>query len=237
MAIYLCTAHKKGISSYQLGKNIGVSQKSAWFMLHRIRELMRPKHQRKLTAFVEADITYIGGKIPNKSNKERKKFMEGDRNAIANKTPVLGITERKGLTILNVLPSVDLSSDSIIRKNVEYASTLVTDEGSEFRSLDDDFYHYTVAHKKNEFARLQFHTNSMEGTFSHFKRMQLGIYHHFSPWHLPAYLDEFTYRWNSRKMKDAERFNWALTQVAGKMPYKAVKARNVLSLKYEAPKD
>jgi hypothetical protein len=133
--------------------------------------------------------------------------------------------------------NVPLDSDTYIRANVEYASNVITDEGSEFRRLDNDYYHYTVVHSKNEYARLDYHTSSIEGTFSHFKRMVIGVYHHFSPWHLPTYLDEFTYRWNSRKMKDAERFNLALTQIAGKMPYKAVKARNVLSLKYEAPQD
>lgn len=237
MAIYLCTAHKKGISSYQLGKNIGVCQKTAWFMLHRIRELMRPKTFISLGNTVEADVTFIGGKIGNKSNKERKRYIE-TKNWMENKTSVLGITERGGSTIMQVMPrNNDMLPDKTIREHVEYASTVVTDEGGPFSRLNDDFYHYTVNHSKNEFARLHFHTNSVEGVFSHLKRMFIGTFHHCSPWHLPAYLDEFNYRWNSRKLKDAERFNLALTQVATKMPYKALVARNVLSLKYEAPQD
>lgn len=234
MAIYLCTAHKKGISSYQLGKNIGVSQKSAWFMLHRIRELMRPKKPVILRNMIEADITYIGGKQKNKSNKERKKILEQKLDWRHGKTVVLGITERRGATMMQIVKL--RHAEGVIKEHVEPISSIVTDEGGEFRNLHLNFNHYTVIHSNKEFARGIYHTNSIEGTFSHLKRMVIGIYHHFSPWHTPAYLDEFNYRWNTRKMKDADRFRMALTQTTARMPYKTLVARNVLSLKYEAPK-
>jgi transposase-like protein len=219
-AIYLCTAHKKGISSYQLGKDIGVAQKSAWFMLHRIRNKMLPKIDMKLDNTIEADLTFIGGSISNKSNKVRKEYLENKR-PLDNKTSVLGITERQGNTIMQVVPNNEEKKvDKMVRDNVEFAANVITDEGSPFVNLNDNYYHYRVNHSKNEYARLHFHTNSIEGVFSHFKRMVYGIYHQISYKHTQQYLNEFTYRFNSRGMKDADRFALTMKNLEGRLTYK-----------------
>jgi hypothetical protein len=219
-ALYLILSHKKGISSIQLGKNLGVTQKTAWFMLHRIREQLKADNSTLLGGTVEADTTFVGGKIGNQTNAKRKAWAQRGGNWMENKVATLGILQRGGdLRMIN-LNNSPLIPQQIVRDNVEYASNLMTDEGQEYVLLRDDYYHYTVQHNAKEYARLHIHTNSIEGAFSHFKRMQLGTYHQFSPKHIQRYIDEFTFRYNSRKEKDGERFEKALTNLAGRLTYK-----------------
>ena len=219
MAIYLTSANKKGISSYQLGKHIGIAQNSAWFMLHRIRKMMQVNNVQ-LENIVESDLTYVGGKISNKSNKVRKEYAE-KKEPFANKTSVLGLTERQGATIMTVVPEdQERMVDAFLRDNVKPQTTVVTDEGTQFKSLSDTFNHNTINHRQNEYARLHFHTNSIEGVFSHFKRMVVGTYHQLSYKHTQQYLNEFTYRFNSRKIKDADRFVATLQNINIRLPYK-----------------
>lgn len=220
-AVYLCTAHKKGISSYQLAKDIGVSQKSAWFMLHRIREMVRQPLKRKLDNIVEADETYIGGSITNKHYKVRKQYREGVRDWGKNKTTALGMLERDGQLKMEVIEGeAPKEIETAIRGNLEYAANLITDEAAMYKPLNNDYYHNTVNHSKNEFVRLHLHTNTIEGAFSHLKRMIYGIYHQISPKHTSRYLDEFTYRYNSRTLKDAARFTISLQGAEGRLTYK-----------------
>lgn len=221
-AIYLVTAHKKGISSYQLAKDIGVTQKSGWFMLHRIREAMKPKHTKKLDNVVEADEMYVGGSIANKHVSKRKEFA-ADQNWTNNKTTVLGMVERDGLAIAKVVEHTDKGEvERVVRENLEFAANLVTDGHNFYKKLNDEYYHYSVSHHMNEFVRGDLHTNTVEGMFSHFKRMVYGIYHQITPKHTQRYLDEFTYRYNSRKIKDAERFTVTLQNVNGRLAYKTL---------------
>src|ERR1022692_206969 len=222
-AIYICTADKKGISSYQLAKDIGISQKASWFMIHRIRERMMPKIGKKFSDFVEADLTFVGGSIENKTKKIRKLYAEG--KLPSNKTSVLGIAEREGSIVMQVVPkNQDKFADSVIRENVEFAANIVTDEGNEFTRLKDEYFHYTVNHSQNEYARLEFHTNSIEGVFSHFKRMVYGIYHQISQKHTQRYLNEFAYRFNSRNIKDCARFEMTVKNIEGRLTYKQLVA-------------
>jgi transposase-like protein len=221
-AIYFITANKKGISSYQLAKHIGTSQKSAWFMLHRIREALNGNTNVTLgkNDFVEADMTFVGGKIANMTNSKRKKVAENRDNSF-NKTTVLGITERKGDTVLMALPKTYGNLiDATIKQKVEFAAQVVTDEGPEFLRLRESFHHTTVNHGQGEFSRLQFNTNSIEGVFSHFKRMVIGTYHQLSRKHLQAYCNEFSYRFNTRKLKDANRFELTLKNLEHRLTYK-----------------
>lgn len=222
-AMYFISSHKKGISSVQLAKNLGVTQKTGWFMLHRIRESLKEKNSPLLGSgggYVESDLTFVGGKVSNKSYKVRKELAK-TLAYYDNKTSVLGMTERKGETVLQVVPhNSEMFVDKMIREKVEYATTVITDEGSPFRSLNDDFYQHTVQHKKNEFVRLDFHTNSIEGVFSHFKRMYYGTYHYMSKKHLQRYLDEFSYRYNSRNLADGFRFTLTLQRLEGRLSYK-----------------
>lgn len=223
MAIYLCTAHKKGISSYQLGRDIGVTQKTGWFMLHRIREIMKPNMNIVLGSkgIVEADETFVGGRIANHSRTKRAAFAD-HKDWKINKTTTFGMIERGGNLIMKTIPALheERNLRQSVRDNLEYAATLVTDDAFHYKPLKDDYHHHTVHHGKNEFARLQFHTNTIEGVFSHFKRGIIGVFHQVSPWHLQRYLNEFTYKWNRRKMKDVERFGVILNNPQGRLTYK-----------------
>jgi hypothetical protein len=223
MAIYLCTAHKKGISSYQLGKDIGVAQKNAWFMLHRIREMMRTKHETKLKNTVECDEVYMGGKVSNMSKKKRTFLRENDLVG-KTKTAVMGMIERKGNLKL-VTVGKNTSANSLlpaVYDNIHKDATLITDSSPMYKSMNKMFaQHEVVNHIENEYVRdKQWHTNTIEGAFSMLKRSIYGIYHQVTPKHLSRYCDETAFRYNLRKMKDAERFNFSLTQIEGRLTYK-----------------
>jgi len=217
-AIYLLGSHKKGISSHQLAKDIGCTQRTAWFMLHRIRTMLNQPLPKKLDNIIEADETFIGGSISNKHYKVRKEFSENKGDWMTNKTTTLGVLERGGNLILTHIKASG-QSEQVIRNNVAFAANIVTDEANKFKPLKDEYYHYSINHSKNEFKRLHFHTNSIEGVFSHLSRMIFGIYHHVTAKHLQRYLNEFTFRFNNREMKDPTRFNLALSKTEGRLTY------------------
>ena len=220
MALYLCTAHKKGISSYQLGKDVGVAQKSAWFMLHRLREIMKYIPTEKLKGAVEVDETYMARKygsdykaIPPEKVKYLKKY--------ASKGAVLGMAERGGK--IQVISFDDRKSKPMkeaIRNNVEEGSRLLTDEAFMYRSGLDEYQHAAVYHSKMEWVRNDVHTNNVENFWSVMKRGVHGIYHQISYKHLQRYCDEYSYRYNSRKIKDKDRFVNSLQQIEGRLTYK-----------------
>ena len=221
-AIYLATAHKKGISSYQLAKDIGVTQKTAWFMLHRIREILRVKTPITigLNNPVEADEMFVGGSISNKHNKVRK--MYADNPQLSNKTPVLGMIERDGILVANVIRSHSSYELAVnVAATVEKNATLITDETNLYYQITSNYNHQSVNHTAKEFVKEgNIHTNTIEGAFSHFKRMVYGIYHQITPKHTQRYLDEFTYRYNSRKVKDANRFEKTFDFIECRLKYK-----------------
>ena len=222
MAIYICTAHKKGISSYQLGKDIGIAQKSGWFMLHRIREMIKQLHIVQLKGAIEIDETYMARKfgsdykaVPPEKVKYLKKY--------ASKGAVVGMAER-GANI-KVLSFDDRKGEPIkeaIHKHVEYGSRLLTDEAFMYRSGLDQYQHAAVYHSKMEWVRNDVHTNTVENFWSVIKRGVYGIYHQISYKHLQRYCDEFAYRYNNRKMKDADRFNQSFSGIIGRLDYKTL---------------
>ena len=180
MAVYLCTAHKKGISSYQLAKDIGVSQKCSWFMLHRIRELMRDKTDFKLDNIVEVDEVYMGGKVSNMSKKKRTMLREAGLT-LKTKTMVVGMVERSGNLKL-IAQGKDSGSyvlQPIVKNNVDKDAVIITDSLPSYNGLNNHFVgHEVVNHDANEYVRDSvIHTNTIEGAFSHFKRSIYGIYH------------------------------------------------------------
>ncbi len=220
-ALYLVTAHKKGISSYQLGKDISVTQRTAWFMLHRIREAMRIKTNDKLTNVTEIDEVYIGGKVPNMSKSKRKKLRD-EQNTYNTKTMVMGMLERDGqLKLMPVHPNY-LEMQKTIRQNVDTNADLITDNSSSYINLKKEYAsHEVVNHSAKEYVREgDIHTNSIEGAFSLLKRSIIGIYHQVTPKHLARYCDETAYRYNLRKMTDAQRFAISLTNIEGRLTYK-----------------
>ena len=211
-AIYVCTSLKKGISSIQLAKYVGVTQKTAWFMLQRIRYVLDTGSYEKFTGGVEVDETYIGGKEKNKHANKRLKGKTGKgAQGFASKnikTPVVGIVERKG--DMRAIVTSDTGSKTLmglISHYVDLGATVYTDEHMPYRTLPKLGYkHESVNHGVKEFVNGMASTNTAEGFWSHLKRGIDGIYHHVSSKHLQFYCDEYSYRWNTRDMTDAERF-------------------------------
>ena len=215
-AIYIFSAHKKGISSCQLGKDISVRQATAWHMLHRIRESMRPKtNDSQLKNIVEADETYIGGK------KHKGKRGRGSEN----KTPVFGMLERQG--DVRTMPVERVNGQTLkglIRKNIDLNATIMTDEWTAYNGLGKEFSsHEVVNHGRKEYVRAgSIHVNNIENFWSLLKRGIFGIYHHVSPEHLSRYCDEFQFRYNSRKDEDKLRFTAMLEHCEGRLMYKTL---------------
>lgn len=218
-AMYIISAHKKGISSVQLAKDLGVTQKTAWFMNHRIRESLREKNSPLLSGMVEMDETFVGGKISNMNNKKRK-ALKGQSAGVSGKAPVFGMLERGGKLLLVQVPyATGEVLKPIIRKHLAAGSTMLTDGFGGYRYMDE-YTHEAVSHDKGEYVRNNFHTNSIEGFFSQLKRQIYGIHHFVSPKHLQRYCDESAYKYNSRDLKDGDRFCFVLSHLEGRLTYK-----------------
>ncbi len=217
-AIFVITAHKKGISSHQLAKDIDVSQKTAWFILHRVREMLKNKSPELLSGVVEADETYVGGLEKNKHAKKRVAFTEG--KFVQNKTMVAGVLQRKGEVRLQIIG--DTSRASLIpflSKHVKPNTVMCTDTWKGYNGLQKNYFHLRVDHSKGEYKRGMVCTNGIENFWSQLKRGIDGIYHHVTPKHLERYCDEFAYRYNSRKIADVDRFTYVLTHCEGRLKW------------------
>lgn len=190
-AMYLLVTARKGISSLQLSKEIGITQKSAWFMLHRLREACGPGME-KLRGIIEIDETYVGG---IEKNKHETKKLKAGRGAVG-KTAVLAMRERGGRTVAMPAANVDMTTVKMaIFDRVEIGSTIHTDEAAVYQGLDGLFFtHDTVNHSEGEFVRGDVTTNGVESVFAVFKRGLIGVYHHVSPDHLGRYTNEFAFR-------------------------------------------
>ncbi len=217
-ALYIVTSHKKGISSIQLGKDLGLTQKTAWFVLGRIRKLAEDKTPFMLEGTIQIDETFVGGKLSNKHQSARAKLKRAKDGRVSwteNKTVVLGLVQQDGKIINKIIP--DISGNSILPvmlKHVKQGSTIVTDEYKVYKRLSKLGYtHQSVQHIINEFVRDGFTTNQIEGYFSLLKRGIYGIYHKVTPKHLFRYCNEFSFRYNTRNLKENERFNVALKQI------------------------
>lgn len=197
--MYLLVTARKGISSMQLAREIGITQKSAWFVLHRLREACGPDLE-KLRGIIEIDETYIGGL---EENKHASKKRNAGRGAVG-KTAVLGMRERGGTVVAKSIARTDKGTiQTTIIRQVEAGSTINTDEAGAYENLGAlSFKHETVNHKAGEFARDDVTTNSIESVFAVLKRGLIGVFHHASPKHLGRYVDEFTFRLNEGNVKN-----------------------------------
>ncbi len=221
-AMYLLVTARKGISSMQLAKEIGITQKSAWFLLHRLREACGGDF-KKLCGIIEIDETYIGGVEANKH--EHKKLKAG-RGAVG-KTAVLGMRERGGRTVAMPIESTDKETvQAAVHQHVEVGSTLHTDEAGAYAGIGDSgLSHNAVNHSAGEYVRDDVTTNGIESVFAVLKRGLIGVYHHASPKHLGRYVDEFSFRLNEGNVKNhtLTRLDSFVTVIAGKrLTYKAL---------------
>lgn len=208
-AIHLLCASKKGMSSHQLHRMLGITYKSAWFMAHRIRHAMKQRpYSEKLGGIVEADEAYIGGKRKGLGVKEGK----------AVKTPVFSLVQRGGHVRSFTLPRVTGKNlKQIIRENVDRQATVMTDSFIGYRGLHREFAgHERVDHHREEYVRGNAYTNTVENYFSLLKRGIIGTYHHVGSQHLHRYLAEFDFRYNQRAVGDALRAMEAVRGTTGK---------------------
>ena len=221
LAIYIVTSHKKGISSLQLSRDLDITQKSAWFMLQRIRKCFGIENGNELDNEVEADETYIGGK--NKNRHSYKKIEGSQGRSSKDKTPVVGMVEREGKLNAKAVENVQhatLSSEII--SNVKESAKLYTDEWLGYKGLERIYDHSIVKHSQSEYVNGRIHTNTIEGFWSILKRGIVGIYHFTSKKHLQMYVDEFVFRYNTRNRTTQNRFNLLLSNLENKITYKTL---------------
>jgi transposase-like protein len=219
VTMWLVSNCKNGVSSYEIHRDVRVSQKSAWFMLHRIRLAMQDEKGGKLSGEIEADETFIGGKARNmhKSVHARRIGGTGGRD----KAAVMGILERGGTIKAMVVPNVRRPIlQGEIRKHVEAGAAIYTDALHSYNGLDRDYVHQVIDHAV-EYVNGSIHTNGLENFWSLLKRGLHGTYISVEPFHLFRYLDEQMFRYNNRNtpkkpMTDANRFSLAVSRIVGK---------------------
>jgi transposase-like protein len=216
IAIFLMTSHKKGISSCQLARDVGVTQKTAWFMLHRIRNAAATKaFKAPLIGNVEMDHAYVGGN-PKWQHASKNKGLRAQASSNEKKA-ILGMLQRGGELRLHHVP--DSKRDTLIPvvlANIREGTRVHTDEAVTYKWMRSQFAHQRVNHAFKEYVRGDVTTNRIEGVFSHFKRSVTGVYHQISDQHLDRYLQMFAYRWNRRDMSESDRVNDLLRATKGK---------------------
>ena len=197
--LYIFVNHKKGISSCQLARDINITQKSAWFLLHRLRRGFEcPIFKTMLENFIEVDETFIGGS--NLNRHWNKKIPHSQGRSWADKVPVLGLLERNGNLITQVVSNTRKRTlEPIIKDKVKKGSNVYTDEWFAYQDLKKWYNHQIVNHRNKQYVNGNASTNSLEGFWSHLKRGIYGNYHWVSKKHLPSYANEFTLRYNTRK--------------------------------------
>jgi hypothetical protein len=228
-AMWLIANAKNGISSYELHRAIGITQKSAWFMLHRIRLAMQGNDGGKLNGHLEVDETYIGGLARNMHKAKRDRVI-GKGHGVAGKVAIMGLLQRHGSRGHSVIRAAVVKSTNkrtlqlAVRSNAEAGSTISSDKLKSYTGLDDAYVHGVIDHAE-KYVDGQVHTNGCENFWSLLKRTLKGTYVAVEPFHLFRYLDEQVFRFNERKLTDAERFILTAASVFGKrLTYKELTA-------------
>ena len=218
-AIFLFISHKRGISSCQLARDLGVTQKTAWNMLHRIREFMQSQNYHPVSGDVEIDESFVGGK--NKNRHKDKKVKKCQGRSFKDKFPVFGVLQRGGRASAMVVPNTRAATlKPLIRQLIGDGSNVFTD-GWVYEGLEQ-FNQYSVDHSKAFYGEtivtsegdvLSVTTNGIENLWSHFKRMIFGTYYKVSKKYLQRYVDEFIFRFNTRNYSEIQRFELFLQSV------------------------
>jgi len=213
-AIWLIADAKNGISSYEIMRALGITQKSAWFLLHRIRLAMQAGTFEKLSGQVEVDETYIGSLARNMHRDKREAKIKGTGGN--GKVAVMGLLERNGKVRAKVIADATRATlHEEVKQHVEQGAELFTDGWKAYSGLHEDYIHQVIDHAE-KYVEGQIHTNGIENFWSLLKRGIKGTYVSVEPFHLFRYLDEQTFRFNTRKGKDADRFIQTVQQITGK---------------------
>jgi transposase-like protein len=219
MAMWMIVNCKNGVSSYEIKRGLGITQKSAWFLDHRIRLALSEGSFDKMTGNVEADETFIGGKARNMHASKRARRITGTGGK--DKTAVMGILERGSDGKVSKVRTVVIPNrkkkaiQAEVRKHVEAGAALYSDALASYSGLEREYAHQVIDHAEKYVDGIV-HTNSLENFWSLLKRSISGTYVSVEPFHLFRYLDEQAYRFNNRQMSDAERFDVAVKGIVGK---------------------
>ena len=238
IAMYLISCHKKGISSVQLATDISVTQKTAWFILHKVRTLFK-QEDVVLSGIVECDEMYLGGRETNKHESKRTAKTQG--RSTKTKTPIFGMTMVWKTEKVNELTGevwkkthtyevakrvADTRACTlipIIEHFVAEGSTIITDEMAAYVGLSDKYNHIFVRHGEKEFTVGSYSTNGIEGFWGHFKRVIFGTYHFVSKAYLDRYIDEVVFRFNTKELNGNDRFAIMFKRAIGTCYYSDVK--------------
>jgi len=227
MAIFIMTTHRKGISSVQVGRDIGVTQKTAWFMMQRVRNAFK---QQSFTydklggknKVVENDETYITGKIKNMHKKKREEI---ETKGTTRGMTVVGAIERGGEVRAQLIERTNHENViPFLVKSVHQGTKLMTDEHVAYSTMNRLYEHHTIKHMLQEYVRGDVHTNTIENFWSVLKRGIYGTYHFVSIKHIQNYLEEFAFRFNSRDISEAQRFDKMVSLSNHRITYKNLTA-------------
>ena len=217
MAMHLLSASKNGVAAFELHRTLGVTHKTAWFMIHRIREGMKvAPFAAMMKGTVVADETWVGGEPKNRHAWKRV----GSKQGLTDKTPVLTLVNKETGEVRSqaIADVTGRTLRKVMAEQVNMAATMLhTDTASSYQTFSDDFAgHEMVNHKAGEYVRGDVSTNLAEGYFSQFKRSIDGTHHHISREHLNRYLSEFDFRYSTRKISDSERMTVLMDQIGGR---------------------
>lgn len=212
LTLWMLVNCRNGVSSWEVARSIGVCQKTAWFMCHRLRLAMQTGSFQKMSGEIEADETFIGGKARNMHKGKRKVHGSG----AVGKAVVMGLLDRHGeVRVKHVKGTKRRHVQCEVRNNVEPGSEVFSDALKSYEGLSDDYLHQVVDHAE-KYVDGKIHTNGLENFWSLLKRAIKGTYVSVQPFHLFRYLDEEAYRFNNRERHDCQRFMEALLQINGK---------------------
>jgi len=214
-AMWLVANAKNSVSSHELGRALSVTQRTAWFMLHRIRQTMETPAYKRMTGTIEVDETYIGGKGSNMHKWQRRVRFQGGRGMVY-KTPVQGARERETGEVRAEVMNTGKPYAENVRAWVDPGSTVYTDQFIGYRRLGDTFQHAYVTHTNAEYVRGEIHVNGMENFWSLLKRALKGTQTHVNPEHLHRYVQERVFAYNNCKSDDLGRMRALATRVEGR---------------------
>jgi transposase-like protein len=225
-AMWMLANCKNGVSSWEIHRTVGVTQKSAWFMLQRLRLALQDENAGKLSGSIEVDETFIGGKARN-MHKARKHRAKLSPTGMVGKIAVMGLLERHGHVRTMVVPATTRAIlQPRVRRHVEEGSSLYSDSHPGYDELESEYVRGVINHAER-YVDGQIHTNGLENYWSLLKRGLKGTYISVEPFHLFRYLDEQAFRFNNRKANDAYRFDLAVSQIVGKrLTYSALTGKD-----------